>query len=96
MGQDGAGVDQIKLGIECRGRLERIARQEQKETRVDNKRGLEQDSKRGVQGRVGKQESGAGETRSVQGEVRARYKVERKHKSGTSKAGSGQGWEGTR
>ncbi|OCT97339.1 hypothetical protein XELAEV_18009567mg [Xenopus laevis] len=94
MGQGDAGVDQIKLGIKCRGRLEQDSKrgleqertgarkQERTGAREDwSKRGLEQnskrgDSERGVQGRVGKQESGTGKTRSVQGEVRARYKVE--------------------
>ncbi|OCT56382.1 hypothetical protein XELAEV_18000173mg [Xenopus laevis] len=71
MGQDGASVDQIKLRIECRRRLEQDSKRGRLEQ--DSKRGrLEQDSKRGrlgkqqdrVQGRAGQEAA-----RQVQDEV---------------------------
>ncbi|OCT59169.1 hypothetical protein XELAEV_18001122mg [Xenopus laevis] len=69
MGQDGAGIDQIKLGIEYRGRLE------QDRTGADSRRGLERigSNKTGYKAeQVRKQEP----ARQVQDEVSERYKVE--------------------
>ncbi|OCT96169.1 hypothetical protein XELAEV_18013853mg [Xenopus laevis] len=86
MGQDGAGIDQIKLGIECRRRLEQDSKTGLEQ---DSERGrLEQDSERGrleqretgyqdSRGRLGKQQDRVqGRAGQVQDEVSERYKVE--------------------